>query len=133
MSVRSEKVASVIKRAIVTPLSDLASEHSAGLVSVTSVKLSPDLQVAKIYVSLYGGKISPGKFIDIIEDNKGHFRTYISSKIRLKFAPELRFFLDDTLEQMEHIKSLLDSVPKVSSKNKFDISDYDEKHFPDNK
>ena len=63
MSIRSEKVASVIQRALVEPIGDLAREHKAGLVTITTVRISSDLHIAKVYFSLYGGKISPMEFI----------------------------------------------------------------------
>ena len=62
MSIRAEKIASVIKRTITNPISDLAMEFSAGMVTVTSVKLSPDLQIAKIYFHAFGGNISPATY-----------------------------------------------------------------------
>jgi ribosome-binding factor A len=110
MSLRGEKVGSVIKRALAGPLSDLASEFRAGLVTLTSVKLSDDLQIAKVYISVYGGKISAGQFLDRLEPRIGELRTYIGSKVRLRFTPELRFYLDDTLEQISHIQKLLDKI-----------------------
>jgi ribosome-binding factor A len=131
MSIRAEKIASVIKRALSQPLSDMASECSAGLVSVTSVKLSPDLQIAKIYFHAFGGNISPAKFLTIIEDKKGMLRKHIGSKIRLRFTPELRFYIDDTLEQMEHIQTLLDKIHSEAKEVKVNLNDYDEKSLSD--
>ena len=112
MSIRAERVASVIKRVLAQPVSDLANEYNAGLVTVTTVRLTNDLQIAKVYVSVYGGKTSPPEFVDILEKNAGEFRTIVGNNVRLRFTPELRFYLDDTLDQMEHIQKLLDSVKK---------------------
>jgi ribosome-binding factor A len=116
MSIRAEKVASVIKRSLAEPISRIASENSAGLVTITSVRLSNDLQVAKVYLSIYGGKMSPGKFMPVIEERVGALRSHIGKQIKLRFTPELRFFLDDTLEQMERIQNLLDSAKKADEK-----------------
>jgi len=127
MSVRAEKVASVIKRAISEPLTQLASEHSAGFVSVTSVKLTSDLQIAKIYINVFGGKLTPSQFLPIIDDKKGMLRKFIGTKIRLRYTPELKFFIDDTFEQMQHIQSLLDSVQQDSKETKINLDDYKEK------
>jgi len=110
MSIRAEKVASEVKKFLVSPISDLASEHSAGLATITAVRLSKDLQIAKVYLSVYGGKISPPKFIEVLEDNNKQIRYHIAAKLRLRRVPELRFFLDDTLNEMEHIQKLIDSI-----------------------
>src|SRR3989339_678667 len=79
MSVRAEKVGSVIKRAISEPLTKLASEHSAGFVSVTSVKLTSDLQIAKVYINVFGGKLTPSQFLPIIDDKKGPLKKFPNS------------------------------------------------------
>lgn len=115
MSIRTEKVASLIKRVISKPINDIAMESEAGITTVTSVKMSPDLQIAKIYISSYGGKISTAELISILESRKGELRTYVGANVRLRFTPELRFFLDDTLDQMEHIQKLLDSINQKKS------------------
>ena len=107
MSIRTEKVASVVKRTLTKPISELAQSHSCGLVTITSVRMSKDLQIAKVYMSIFGGKISPGEFIELLERNSGSLRHYIGSNLRLRFTPELKFFLDDTLDQMEHIQNIL--------------------------
>jgi ribosome-binding factor A len=130
MSVRTDKVASVIKRAITEPIDNLAKEHHAGLVTVTSVVLSKDLQIAKVYISIYANKIEPGKFLAILEDKKGWLRSYIGSHVIIRHTPELRFFYDDTLEQMNHIQELIDSVKTTSKDVNVNMDDYDDKYFP---
>lgn len=113
MSIRTEKVASVIKRALSEPLRELASEHlPGGLVTITSVRTSKDLRIANIYLSIFGKDVSPGKFLTLLENKKGMLRSTLGANVKLRFTPDLRFFLDDTLDQMEHIQDLLDSVHK---------------------
>jgi ribosome-binding factor A len=113
MSIRAEKVSSVIKRALAEPISRIVSENSAGLVTITSVRMSNDLQVAKVFLSIYGGKVSPGKFLPLVEEKAGMLRSHIGKAIKLRFTPELRFFLDDTLEQMERIQNLINTAKKA--------------------
>ncbi len=113
MSIRTEKAASTIKRIMAKPIGDLAGEYYPGsLVTITSIRLSPDMRLAKVYLSFYGKSISPGAFIDILTEKKGYIRSVIGAGIRLRFTPDLKFFIDDTLDQIEHIQSLLDSVKK---------------------
>jgi ribosome-binding factor A len=110
MSIRAEKAASVVKRILAEPVSHLAKEHEAGLATVTAVRLSPDLHIAKVYVSVYGGKLSSKDFITLLDDNKGHLRSAIGAGVRLRYTPELRFYLDDTLDKMEYIQNLLNTA-----------------------
>lgn len=115
MSIRTDKVSSLIKRVLAKPITDLANEHKAGLVTVTAVRTSPDLKIAKVYLSIYGNKIAPGSFLDILESEKGKIRHEMAKEVRLRFTPDLKFFLDDTLDQIEHIQRLLDSVKDDSN------------------
>lgn len=112
MSIRSEKVSSVIKRVVVGPIDDLAREYRAGLVTVTSVIVTKDLSIAKLYLSIYGGsECTPGEFITILEKNKGSIRSAIGRNVKLRITPEVRFYLDDTLDQIHHIQNLLKTIP----------------------
>lgn len=110
MSIRTERVASVVQQALARPLSALASEISAGLITVTSVKMSPDLRIAKVYISVYGSQLAPNKVLARIEDQAGHLRHEVASQIQLRYAPELRFYLDDTLDNIDRINTLLKKV-----------------------
>ena len=110
MSIRTERVASVVQQALARPLSALASEISAGLITVTSVKMSPDLRIAKVYISVYGGQIAPAKALARIEEQAPHLRHEVATQIQLRYAPELRFYLDDTLDNMDRINTLLKKV-----------------------
>jgi ribosome-binding factor A len=112
MSIRTEKVASVIKKALAKAITDMAYEANAGLATLTSVKVTNDLQIAKLYISVYGGKITPLEFIEFLELRSGELRSVIASNVRLRFVPEIRIFLDDTLDQIDRIQKLLDSVDK---------------------
>lgn len=118
MSVRAEKVASVVKRALSMPISDLAKENNVGIATVTAVRFSPDLTLAKVYLSIYGGKTSPAKFLQLLEDEKFELRRIVSQAVRLKTIPDLKFFLDDTLDQMEHIQQLLNKAKEEDQKLK---------------
>jgi ribosome-binding factor A len=112
MSIRAEKVASVIKHALAQPITDLAHEHNAGLVTITAVRLSNDLQLARVYLSIYGGKSSPGTFLSIMDEAVGMLRSIIGKSVRLRHTPQIKFFLDDTLDEINRIQALLDSVKK---------------------
>ncbi len=109
MSLRQEKIASLIKKAIAMPINDLARSLSTGsFATVTSVKVSSDLGIAKIYLSIMGGKKTPLELLALIESRKSTLRHSLAKSVRLKFVPEIRIFLDDTFEQMERVQQLLD-------------------------
>jgi ribosome-binding factor A len=112
MSIRTEKVASVIMEALSEPLRRIASEIRAGLITVTSVKMSPDLQIAKVYISAIGGKASIADVLQAIDAEKHTIRKHVASRVQLRFAPELRFYRDETMDAMEQIQSLVEQTKK---------------------
>jgi|GEM_PF-290697 len=115
MSKRTEKIGSVIKRAISTPINDLAKEFNSGITSINEIVISPDLQNAKIYISCFGGKINSLQFVTILEKNKFKIKAALSRDAFLKYIPELKFFIDDSMEKMGQIQKVLD---KISINNK---------------
>jgi ribosome-binding factor A len=114
MSIRTEKVASVIKRILASAIQDLMSFSAKGMVTVTAVRITNDLSIAKVYVSIYGKDLTPGDVIKNLEDNKGSLRHTVGTQIKLRHTPDLRFYIDDTINQMEHIQELL-NLAKVKS------------------
>lgn len=78
------------------------------LVSVSAVRVSPDLSVAKAYLSIFPSE--KGKdILDNINRNAKTVRYDLAQKLRfqLRKMPELTFFIDDSLDYIEHIDSIL--------------------------
>jgi ribosome-binding factor A len=115
MSIRTEKVAGEIQKALARPLRDVASEISAGFITATHVRMSPDLRLARVYLSVFGGKASPQQTMTYIETRAKEIRRSVVAQVRLRFAPELRFYLDDTLDVMNRVDELIKAMPKYST------------------
>ncbi len=110
VSIRTERVAATVRKALGDYLSRERPDHLEGMVTITSVKLSPDLAVGKVYVSLMGGKTSPEILVKRMNDHQGEYRSVLAKVLRLRKVPELRFFKDDTLEEAEQIEELIKRV-----------------------
>ena len=80
-------------------------------ITVGEVRTSPDLRVATAYVLPLGGK-GQDDVLELLGRNKNELRRVVSKKLALKFAPELRFQLDETFDQMDATRRMLaqDSV-----------------------
>lgn len=78
------------------------------LVSVSGVKISPDLSVAKVYVSVFPSE-KADNVMDILEENIRSIRGELGNKVakQLRIVPEIAFFLDSSLDYVEHIEELL--------------------------
>ena len=83
----------------------------ANVVTVPRVRMSPDLKLATIFVMPLGGQ-NVAEVIAALERNKKFLRGEVSRKINLKFAPELRFRMDESFDNAAKIDALLNS-PKV--------------------
>jgi ribosome-binding factor A len=111
MSIRTEKVGNELRNVLARPLKDVASEIHAGFITVTHVRMSPDLRVARVYLSVFGGKVSGEEAVAKINERRRSLRQQVNAKVRLRFSPELHFYLDDTLDAINRIDSLLKSIP----------------------
>ncbi|WP_306151540.1 30S ribosome-binding factor RbfA [Roseovarius sp. MMSF_3281] len=74
-------------------------------VTVGEVRISPDLKIATAYVMPLGGE-GQDDLIELLARNKGELRRLIGKKLELKYAPDLRFRLDGTFDQMDETRRL---------------------------
>ncbi|TQL17029.1 ribosome-binding factor A [Zymomonas mobilis] len=77
-------------------------------VSISEVRMSPDLRIATVFVKSLGG-VSDDTVIGILSKNASFLQKAIAQKIRLKYVPKLRFLADESFEQGSLIDSLLRS------------------------
>jgi ribosome-binding factor A len=98
------------------------------VVTIPSVRMSPDLKFATVFVMPLGGKDVPG-VVAALERNKKFLRTEIARNVNLKFAPEVRFKADESFAAASKIDALF-ALPQVkrdlASQNP-EIEDEDDK------
>ncbi|HUW62183.1 MAG TPA: 30S ribosome-binding factor RbfA [Candidatus Bathyarchaeia archaeon] len=97
-----ELVREEIARLIVKGLKD----PRIGFVSVMSVRMSPDLKYANVYVSLYGSESEKKSSLVGLERSARWLRGVVARNLKLRFAPEIRFFPDDTLDRVFHLENV---------------------------
>ena len=78
------------------------------MITVPEVRMSPDLRLATIYVTPLGGRDEKA-VVAALERNKRYLRGVIARKVNLKFAPDIRFRLDERFDEAERIEKLLRS------------------------
>ncbi len=109
MSTRQNKVSKQIQKdmAEILRLHGPYSE-TVKMLTVTNVRISPDLGNARIYISVFPSNDSD-KTIDDLNEHVGLYRNELGKKIRhqLKKVPEIEFFLDDSLDYLDNIETLL--------------------------
>jgi ribosome-binding factor A len=108
-SQRQLRIGETVRHAIAEILSQ-GSVHDPELdghiITVPEVRMSPDLKLATIYVMPLGGR-DTDKVMAGLERNKKFLRGEVAHRVNLKFAPDLRFRVDDRFDEAERIEKLL--------------------------
>ena len=87
---------------------DTVMHTSEGVCTVSEVRVSPDLSIAKVYVSIFPSE-KQEEVMKLLEENNKAIRGELGRKVakQLRIVPELDFYLDTTLDYVEHIEELL--------------------------
>ena len=119
---RVSRVAELIKREVSLMLINGIKDDrvGTGMVSVTDVDVSGDLQHAKIYVSIYGSDEAKAETMAGLKSATGYVRSELGSRIRLRRTPEVIFLEDLSIERGNRVLSLLD---KIKSKEKSEFQE----------
>ena len=124
MSVRSEKVGSLIKEELSLLFQRNFSMADYGFLTVTEVLMSPDLKVAKVYVSIFGDEERKKNGFAKLELQKPSIRSMLGHEVRLRYTPELIFYLDESLDRAMKLENIFHKIHENDSKkekeNKFD-------------
>lgn len=109
---RVSRVASLIKREISQMLlNDIKDERvGMGMVSITDVDVSGDLQHAKVFVSIYGTDEARATTMQGLQAATGHVRSELGHRIRLRRTPEVVFLEDRSLERGSRVLSLINQL-----------------------
>ncbi len=108
-SKRQEKFSKLIQR----DLSDIFQKENrtfgGALITVTKVRVSPDLGFAKVYVSIFLPQADEKEILEAIQKQTSNLRYALGKRIKnqVRVIPELQFYLDDSLDYIEHIDELL--------------------------
>jgi len=108
-SIRQEKIAGVIQKELSLIFQKEARSICMGaMVSVTIVRVSPDMGTAKVYLSIFGAKENE-EVLTSIQDNTRQVRHALAQivKNQLRKTPELMFYLDDSYDYARNIDELL--------------------------
>lgn len=90
---------------------EVKNSNVTGMVSVTKVKISPDLRYARVYVSILNAR-NTKQTLAGLKAASGFVRSKLAEKINLRVTPELVFELDDSLVYGEKIDSILNDIMK---------------------
>ena len=114
---RMNKVNEELKKEISRIISlELKDPGLTGLISVTSVKTSPDFSMARVYVSMIGAKNNK-QCLATLKKCSGHIRSMLAKKVNLRTTPELVFEFDESIEYGSRIDQILKDITKDLKKD----------------
>jgi len=103
---RPRRVAELVREEIARLILKGLKDPRIGFVSVMSVRMSPDLKYANVYVSLYGSENEKKSSLIGLRNSAGWLRGVVARNLKLRFAPEIRFFPDETLDRVFHLEEV---------------------------
>ncbi|MEM6613138.1 MAG: 30S ribosome-binding factor RbfA [Cyanobacteria bacterium P01_C01_bin.72] len=108
---RVARVAALIKREVSQMLfSEIKDDRvGAGMVSITDVEVSGDLQHAKIFVSIYGTEEAKEETMAGLESSTHYVRRELGSRMKLRHTPSVQF-LENSLERGDNMLNLLNQI-----------------------
>lgn len=115
---RQQKVADLIQEEISDLVTRKMRDPRAEGVTVTDVKVSPDLRYADIYITKLGSEEELRQALEGLTAASGYLRRELASRIDLRFVPELRFHLDRSWERGARIDALLEEIAAEERREK---------------
>ncbi|AXJ00941.1 ribosome-binding factor A [Cyclonatronum proteinivorum] len=112
MSIRTERVASVIKQDLSKIL--LGYQHN-NIITITNVKMTPDLSIARVFVSVIDSSGAEESVYQMLSEKKSAIRAELSSLMRhqLRKMPDIEFFRDETAEYASKMENLFRKVKDI--------------------
>ncbi|MEK7267134.1 MAG: 30S ribosome-binding factor RbfA, partial [Nitrospirota bacterium] len=108
---RSQRVSDLIREEIADIIMNKVKDPRLGFVTVTGAKITEDLKIATIYLSILKEE-EKETTIEMLNSAKGFIRAELAKRLKMKFIPSLTFRIDESLEYGVRIEKLLREIKK---------------------
>lgn len=109
---RPQRVAELLGHELARLISTELKDPRVGFVTVTEVRMSNDLRSARVYVSIYGDAAHRQASLEGLSKAAGYLRHELGPALQLRRTPELFFCLDESLDRVDRLETLLQAVKK---------------------
>lgn len=117
---RTNRIGEEIKKELSILLQREMKDPRIGFVTVTGVEVTPDLQQAKVFVSVFGSAEQKEASLRGLQKAKGFLRTEIAKRIKLRHAPDLIFKMDASIDYGNKIETILREISTTEGEIKHD-------------
>jgi ribosome-binding factor A len=104
---RARRLAERIKVLVAESLDRVIKDPDLGMVTITDVRVTPDLQHATIYYSVFGSETEIAKSQELITRNTGRLRGEVGRHLQIRLTPTLEFIIDEVPVTAAHLNDLL--------------------------
>ena len=105
------RMAQDMKRELIAVIGEMKDPRiTGGLLTVTRLEVTPDLDVARVYISVLGREGGAAPVVKALNQSSGHVRTEISRRMHIRKAPRFQFMADEGAAYAAHINKLLNDL-----------------------
>jgi len=123
MGNRPERVGEAIRDELSTLLARDVHDPGIGFITLTTVKVSPDLQLARVYYTSMGDEKALKETAKALGRATPFLRRQIAQRLRLRRAPELQFFYDQSIAHQDRIEQILQDLKAEAAERAHDSTD----------
>lgn len=109
-STKNNRVNGEVMRALSVIIREVKDPRIGLLTSVTDVYVAPDLKTCRVYVSVLGDQEERERTLEGLNSAKGYIRRELAREVNLRNTPELKFFMDDSIEYGVDMSRKIDEV-----------------------
>ena len=109
---RSDRVSGQIQKALTEILQKDVSDPRLEMVTITSVKMTNDLRIARIYFTMAGSRRTPKEVIGGFNSAQKYIKRRLADQLGLRYMPNIEFYYDDTFDHASEVNALLKTVLK---------------------
>ena len=127
MGFRPDRVGDQIRQELSGLLSRGAvHDPGIGFITLTRVKVSPDLQQARVYYTSLGDDAARGQTAKALERATGFFRRHLGARLRLRRVPELQFQFDESVGHQDRVEQILRELHEEDERRKAAVAESSE-------
>jgi|SRR5882724_8274262 len=112
-SLRLQRVRELLKRELGEIIRREIPVGEAGLITVNDVKVSSDLHTAAVYIGILGNAEQQKKGLAALNHHRKHIQGLVGKAVILKYTPQLRFIMDDSIEHGNKVLKIIDELDQA--------------------
>jgi len=114
---RADRVSVLIREVLSELLKKKIHDPRLAMATISSVKMSRDLKLARIYFTIYGDSKKSEAAVQGFESARGFIKRSLAPKLGLRYMPDLKFFYDDSFDYGSHIERLIKKIATDNGPN----------------